>query len=87
MLRSPAAAVQVPTGAVVGGRRVDLVTRQFVDRAHALGKHVHVWTIDDATEMNRLFDLGVDGIVSDRIDTLAEVLAARGRPLVPHTPR
>ncbi|NNM46115.1 glycerophosphodiester phosphodiesterase [Knoellia sp. DB2414S] len=87
MLRSPAVAVQVPTGAVVGGRRVDLVTESFVQRAHDLGKHVHVWTIDDAAEMNRLFDLGVDGIVSDRIDTLAEVLAARGRPLVPHTPR
>ena len=36
---------------------------------------------DDAPEMHRLFDLGVDGIVSDRIDTLADVLAERGIPL------
>ena len=77
-LRSPAAVLQLPSGHVVGGRRLDLVTPALVDRAHLMGKHVHVWTIDDAAEMHRLFDLGVDGIVSDRIDTLADVLADRG---------
>jgi glycerophosphoryl diester phosphodiesterase len=80
-LRSPAPVLQIPTGHVVAGRRLDLVTPALVDRAHVLGKHVHVWTIDDAAEMHRLFDLGVDGIVSDRIDTLAAVLAERGVPL------
>jgi glycerophosphoryl diester phosphodiesterase len=77
-LRSPAAVLQVPTGAVVRGRRIPLVTPSLVRRVHSLGKHIHVWTIDDAAEMHRLFDLGVDGIVSDRIDTLARVLAERG---------
>lgn len=80
-LRSPAPVLQIPIGHVVGGGRLDLVTPALVDRVHALGKHLHVWTIDDATVMHRLFDLGVDGIVSDRIDTLAEVLAERGVPL------
>jgi glycerophosphoryl diester phosphodiesterase len=80
-LRSPALALQVPTGQVVRGRRVELVTEDLVQRAHGAGKHVHVWTIDDAEEMHRLLDLGVDGIVSDRIDTLAAVLAERGVPL------
>ena len=60
---------------------MELVTPALIRRAHALGKHVHVWTIDDAAEMRRLIDLGVDGIVSDRIDTLALVLAERGVPL------
>jgi glycerophosphoryl diester phosphodiesterase len=80
-LRSPAAVLQVPTGHLWGGRRFDLVTPALVERVHASGKHIHVWTVDDAAEMHRLLDLGVDGIVSDRIDTLAEVLAARGVPL------
>ena len=58
---------------------IDLVTPALVDRAHDLGKHVHVWTVDeDATEMHRLLDLGADGIVTDHIDVLADVLAERG---------
>ncbi|HEV7194737.1 MAG TPA: glycerophosphodiester phosphodiesterase family protein [Pedococcus sp.] len=80
-LRSPAPVLQIPTGHVIGGRRLDLVTPGLVQRAHLSDKHLHVWTIDDAQEMHRLFDLGVDGIVSDRIDTLAGVLAERGVPL------
>ncbi|WP_270887590.1 glycerophosphodiester phosphodiesterase family protein [Pedococcus sp. 5OH_020] len=82
-LRSPAPVLQVPAGQLLAGRRLDLASPALVERAHALGKHVHVWTIDDADEMNRLLDLGVDGIVSDRIDTLADVLAKRGVPLRP----
>jgi glycerophosphoryl diester phosphodiesterase len=56
----------------------DVVTPGFLAHAHALGKHVHVWTINDAAEMARLLDLGVDGLVTDRIDTLREVYRARG---------
>lgn len=82
-LRSPAQALQIPPTQVVAGRAVALVTESLVERVHALGKHLHVWTIDDADEMHRLFDLGVDGIVSDRIDTLATVLAERGHALTP----
>lgn len=80
-LSTPSPVLQVPVSHLVGGRRVELVTHRLVETVHRLGKHLHVWTIDDPAEMHRLFDLGVDGIVSDRIDTLAQVLQDRGAPL------
>ena len=59
--------------------RVLVVTRGFVRRAHAAGRHVHVWTIDDAAEMRELLDRGVDGLFTDRTDILKDVLIARGQ--------
>ncbi|SDW97636.1 glycerophosphoryl diester phosphodiesterase [Arthrobacter sp. yr096] len=56
-----------------------VVTPGFIGRAHRLGLQVHVWTINDPAEMERLLDLGVDGVVSDRLDLLKEVLVRRGR--------
>jgi glycerophosphoryl diester phosphodiesterase len=42
-----------------------LVTRKFVDHAHAHGIYVHVWTINALDEIESLLTLGVDGIVTD----------------------
>ena len=78
VLHSPAEVFQVPATIPLRGRQVTVVTRRLVDTVHAHGKQVHVWTIDDAAEMNRLLDLGVDGLVSDRIDVLKQVLLDRG---------
>ena len=55
-----------------------LVDERFVAAAHRAGLAVHVWTVNDADDMRRLLDLGVDGIISDLPTTLAGVLSERG---------
>lgn len=61
------------------GSSVPVVTAATVAAAHAAGVGVHVWTVNEAADMTRLLDLGVDGIVTDRADVLKEVLQARGQ--------
>jgi glycerophosphoryl diester phosphodiesterase len=55
-------------------------TYEFADaeevaKAHRLGLRVHIWTINDRDTMLELIDLGVDGIMTDDPQLLAEVLA------------
>lgn len=69
-----AQALQVPTQI----RGVRIVDQKLIEAAHETGLQVHVWTVNDRYEMERLLDLGVDGVVTDRIDVLKEVLAERG---------
>jgi glycerophosphoryl diester phosphodiesterase len=58
-----------------GRLRID---RRFVNAAHRAGLQVHVWTIDDETEMEFLLELGVDGIMTDRPRLLKRVFEAHG---------
>ncbi|MHB1518944.1 MAG: glycerophosphodiester phosphodiesterase [Acidimicrobiales bacterium] len=67
-------ALQVPCS--YGG--LTLVDERFVEAAHQLGLAVHVWTIEEEPEMERLCDLGVDGIITDRPSALAGLLDRRG---------
>ena len=71
--RLPGRCVQVPPST----RGVVLVDRRFVDAAHRRDLKVHVWTIDDPAEMERLLDLGVDGLMTDRPAVLKQVLIDR----------
>lgn len=74
-LSSPGACLQIPE--VYGRFRV--LTPGLLRRAHALGKQVHVWTVDDPAAMHRLLDAGVDGLITDRTDLLRDVLIDRGQ--------
>ncbi len=69
-----AACAQVP----VRQGPVPVVDGRFVAAAHRRGLQVHVWTIDEPAEMERLLDVGVDGLMTDRPAVLKEVLTARG---------
>ncbi|UXX92506.1 glycerophosphodiester phosphodiesterase [Streptomyces sp. AD2-2] len=73
-VRRSAVAAQVPEEQ----SGVPVVDRSFVRAAHARGVQVHVWTVNEADRMHRLLDLGVDGIMTDHIDTLREVMVERG---------
>jgi glycerophosphoryl diester phosphodiesterase len=66
-------AIQVPERA--GALRI--VTPRLIDRMHALGVEVHVWTVNDPVHMRRLLSLGVDGLVTDRCDLAAHVAHPR----------
>jgi glycerophosphoryl diester phosphodiesterase len=73
MPRLGADCLQVPPA---WGRLV-IVDARLVRAAHRAGLQVHVWTIDEASRMHRLLDLGVDGLMTDRPEILREVLRAR----------
>lgn len=69
----PNDAFQVPEWS--GSTRV--VSPRFVKHAHERGVAVQVWTVNDADDMRRLLDWGVDGLISDRPDLAVEVVSRR----------
>jgi glycerophosphoryl diester phosphodiesterase len=66
-------AVQVPEKAL--GLKV--TTARMIRQLHAAGVEIHVWTVNDPRRMTELLDLGVDGIVTDRIDLALDLVRAR----------
>ncbi|MEW2621817.1 glycerophosphodiester phosphodiesterase [Streptomyces sp. NPDC048106] len=73
-VRRSAVAAQVPEAQ----SGLPVADARFVRAAHARGLQVHVWTINEPERMHRLLDLGVDGIMTDHIDTLRKVMEERG---------
>jgi glycerophosphoryl diester phosphodiesterase len=57
-----------------------LVTDDSVGFAHQRGLEIHVWTVNEESEMRELLDLGVDGIISDCPARLLKVVESRRRP-------
>ena len=72
--RPPGVALQVPPSF----GEIEIVTREFVRAAHGLGLEVHVWTINDEAEMERLLRLGVDALMTDFPARAAVVLGRAG---------
>jgi len=60
----PYVAFQVPER--VGRMRV--VSRNFIRQVHREGQVLQIWVVDSAADATRLFDWGVDGLITDRPD-------------------
>ncbi len=70
-----AACAQVP----VWWHGIKVVDKRFIEGMKRRGLHTHVWTVNEASEMHRLLDLGVDGLMTDRPALLKSVLISRGQ--------
>jgi glycerophosphoryl diester phosphodiesterase len=56
-----------------------IASREFIRRSHELGLHVHVWTLNTRAEIERALDLGADGVMTDDVVLLRDILAERGQ--------
>ena len=77
-LNSRAPVLQMPITFPYRGRRLQVLTPRLVRAVHRAGKRVQIWTVDDPEMMTTLLQLGVDGIFTDRIDILKDVLVRHG---------
>jgi glycerophosphoryl diester phosphodiesterase len=59
------------------------LTAEGLAQSRTLGLKVIPWTVNERAEMERLIDLGVDGIISDYPDRLRAALAGKNIPLPP----
>ena len=70
LARSGARCAQVPP---------QIATREFIRRSHELGLQVHVWTLNTRAEIERALDLGADGVMTDEVVLLRDILTERGQ--------
>jgi glycerophosphoryl diester phosphodiesterase len=54
-----------------------IVSKRFIDYAHKAGLPVKVWTVNDADDMRRLLDWGVDALITDRPDVAVPIVRRR----------
>lgn len=70
VFQAPAEAIQIPEYS----GDLHVATERLVKAAHSHNLEVHVWTVNDIEDMQRLLDIGVDGIITDRPDRLLELV-------------
>ena len=68
----------LPRQVTAAGPALDIVTAHpsYVERVHAAGNRLHVWTVDDVSDIELVLSLGVDAVISNRPH---RVLRALGR--------
>ena len=57
--------------------RTQVVSRRFVEDAHAAGLGVQVWTVDTEGDASRLLEWGVDALITDRPDIIVPFVRGR----------
>jgi glycerophosphoryl diester phosphodiesterase len=70
LARSGAQCAQVPR---------QIATPAFIRKSHELGLDVHVWTLNTRAEIESALSLGVDGVMTDNLVLLREILTERGQ--------
>jgi glycerophosphoryl diester phosphodiesterase len=70
---------RMPTGVQIAGPGLHVLKEDpdFVDRAHARGHPVFVWTVDELRDVEYVLDLGVDTIITDYPAEVAQLLDRR----------
>lgn len=71
------AAIKAAGGAIWSPLYMD-IDKNSIDEAHRLGLTVVTWTVNKPEDMEKLIDMGVDGIISDRPDLLREAAKRKG---------
>jgi glycerophosphoryl diester phosphodiesterase len=56
-----------------------LASRELISEVHEEGLKVFAWTVNEENEIERLLDLGVDGIITDYPERVAGVLSRNSR--------
>lgn len=59
------------------------LTKELTDEAHRLGMKVVPWTVNARRDIADMYDMGVDGIITDRPWVLREFLDEKGEALPP----
>jgi glycerophosphoryl diester phosphodiesterase len=69
----------LPTGVPIAGPGLHVLTAEpeFVERAHARGHLVYVWTVDAPEDVKFVLELGVDTIITDRPEQVRKLVDSR----------
>lgn len=73
-------------GGRIWGVHFNDLTAESLKEAKALGLTVIPWTVNEPAHINRMLDMGVDGLISDRPDRVRAEMHQRGMALPAATP-